>query len=344
MAFTNAQNKQIVKSYYDALHGATADTIAGIVAQYFTDDTVFDAQHPINHLEGQQAIVEQFYKPFLHAFPDVRKHSYIFMGGRSIRWDEGPQFANGDWVCATGYYEATFTHDYLDIPANGGMVLLRFCEYNLMQNGKIAVTRTIIDLLDLMRQVGISFFKARGLESHIPGPYSFDGVMLGDMDAAQGQASIAFIEQMCFGGLNAYAEEGHEGMGLAQYFHREFSWYGPAGIGICKGLAGFEERHQNPWLEAFPDRHHENFFVSLGEGAYGSIGGWPSTYQTHTGDNFLGIPATGKKLEMRCIDWWRIEDGLIVENWVNVDMIHLVLQMGIDIFAQLRAGNYFFRR
>ncbi len=340
----NSENKKIVKEYYDSIYGATADTIGDIVSKYFPEDAIFDAQHPINHLDGRDAIVQTFYKPLLHSFPDIAKHSYIFMGGRSVRWDEGEQFAHGDWVCASGYYEATFENDYLGIPANGGIVLIRFCEYNLVKDGKIAITRTILDLLDLMRQVGISFFKARGLESFIPGPRTFDGIMMNDVDPEMGENSIKLIEEMCFGGLNSFEDGGKEAMGLGRYFHKDFSWYGPCGIGICKGLKGFEERHQMPWLDAFPDRHHENFFVSLGEGSYGSIGGWPSTYQTHTGGGFLGIPATGKKLEMRCIDWWRIEDGLIVENWVHIDMPHLVLQMGLDIFKHLREGNFFFKR
>ncbi len=341
---TNLQNKAIVNEYYQAIKGATPATIGDLVEQYFSEDTVFDASHPINHLEGRKQVVEQFYQPLLHSFPDIAKRSYIFMGGRSIRWDEHPRFAEGDWVCASGYYEATFANDYLGIPASGGMVLLRFCEYNLMKDGKIAFTRTIIDLLDLMRQVGISFFKARGLESHVPGPYSFDGVMMGEMNPDLGAAAIKLIEDMCFVGLNAFEDEGVAGMGLEHYFAEDFSWYGPGGIGLCKGLKGFQENHQFPWLEAFPDRRHANFFASLGEGNYASIGGWPSTYQTHSGNGFLGIPATGQALQMRCIDWWRVENGKIVENWVHVDMPHLVLQMGIDVFKNLQNGNYFFRR
>lgn len=344
MSRQNMENKKLVRAYYDAVQGATPETIGTIVSTYFSEDTVFDCSHPINRLEGREAVVEEFWKPFLRSFPDAVKRPYIFMGGKSIRWDEDERLKDGDWVCASGYYEATFARDYCDIPASGGIVFIRFCEYSLVKEGKIVLTRTIIDLLDLMRQVGISFFKARGLETFIPGPYTFDGIMMGEYDEATGAASIQLIEDMCYKGLHSYAEKGLGGMGLERYFKEDFTWYGPCGIGVCKGIAGFQKYHQAPWLEAFPDRRNANWFASVGENNYASVGGWPSMYQTHTGNGWLGIPATGAKMDVRCIDWWRVEDGKIAENWVHLDMPHMFLQMGIDVFKYLREGTYFFRR
>jgi hypothetical protein len=39
---------------------------------------------------------------------------------------------------------------------------------------------------------------------------------------------------------------------------------------------------------------------------------------------------------MRDFDWYRVEDGLIVENWVPMDVIDILLQMGVDVFEVLR--------
>ncbi len=39
---------------------------------------------------------------------------------------------------------------------------------------------------------------------------------------------------------------------------------------------------------------------------------------THTGE-FLGVPATGKQLQVRGIEIWRLADGKIVERWGVVD-------------------------
>jgi hypothetical protein len=39
---------------------------------------------------------------------------------------------------------------------------------------------------------------------------------------------------------------------------------------------------------------------------------------------------------MRVADWWRCENGLLTENWVLIDLPHLLFQMGVDVFAQLK--------
>src|SRR6478609_12120416 len=48
---------------------------------------------------------------------------------------------------------------------------------------------------------------------------------------------------------------------------------------------------------------------------------------THTGD-FMGIPASGKPVEMRTIDIWRIEDGMFVEHWDELNLMEMFQQMG----------------
>ena len=54
-----------------------------------------------------------------------------------------------------------------------------------------------------------------------------------------------------------------------------------------------------------------------------------------TDNTFLGQPATGERLFMRVCDWWRREGDLLVENWVFVDIPHVLMQMGYDLFAQM---------
>ena len=50
----------------------------------------------------------------------------------------------------------------------------------------------------------------------------------------------------------------------------------------------------------------------------------------HSGE-FMGIPATGKRIEIRYMDFWKVVDGKIVDNWVSVDFPH-VSQLGKDAF------------
>jgi len=52
------------------------------------------------------------------------------------------------------------------------------------------------------------------------------------------------------------------------------------------------------------------------------------TYRgTHTGD-LLGIPASGKPVEMRSIDIWRVRDGMFVEHWDQLNLMQMFQQIG----------------
>jgi predicted ester cyclase len=48
---------------------------------------------------------------------------------------------------------------------------------------------------------------------------------------------------------------------------------------------------------------------------------------THTGE-FMGMPATGRVIRCSYSDIWRLEDGKGRENWVQMDMLGLMQQLG----------------
>jgi hypothetical protein len=39
------------------------------------------------------------------------------------------------------------------------------------------------------------------------------------------------------------------------------------------------------------------------------------------------------------MDFWRREGDRLDENWVMIDLIDLLLQMGLDVFARLKSRN-----
>jgi len=42
---------------------------------------------------------------------------------------------------------------------------------------------------------------------------------------------------------------------------------------------------------------------------------------------------------MRSLDFWRLESGLIRENWVLIDLLDIYKQLGINVFDRLREFN-----
>lgn len=48
---------------------------------------------------------------------------------------------------------------------------------------------------------------------------------------------------------------------------------------------------------------------------------------THTNE-LMGIPANGSPVEMRSIDIWRVEGGMFVEHWDELNMLEVFQQIG----------------
>jgi hypothetical protein len=48
------------------------------------------------------------------------------------------------------------------------------------------------------------------------------------------------------------SQGGPEVMEMPRFWHEKTNWYGPAGIGTGRGIAGFRNWHQIPFLNACP--------------------------------------------------------------------------------------------
>jgi predicted ester cyclase len=102
--------------------------------------------------------------------------------------------------------------------------------------------------------------------------------------------------------------------------HKDFVNYSfpdfPAGPEGFKGAV-------NMFLAGFPDLHISLDEV-LAEGATCATRGHFTG--THNGD-FLGVPATGKPVNVKFIDMWKAKDGLLHESWVVMDIAGLMQQI-----------------
>ena len=115
---------------------------------------------------------------------------------------------------------------------------------------------------------------------------------------------------------------------MAAHFHDDFRWIGNTGCGTKHGLDAFRNNWQLPLRAAFTDRTYNTVkFIAEGDwvSCFGHIEG------THSG-LFMGIAATGKRVIIPYMDFWKIEDGRIKDNWVSVDFAQVLAQLDRDIF------------
>lgn len=76
---------------------------------------------------------------------------------------------------------------------------------------------------------------------------------------------------------------------------------------------------------AFPDLH-VTFEAEFADGDYVIHRGY--TTGTHKGE-LMGIPPTGKQVKIKSLDIWHVVNGKAVENWVQLDMLGLMEQLGV---------------
>ena len=115
---------------------------------------------------------------------------------------------------------------------------------------------------------------------------------------------------------------------IGDFFTEGFRWMGNAGCGTKTGLKEFQDNWQRPFQAAFSDK------VCIDEARL-YMGEWAAAFgrqeAIHSG-TFMGIEPTGKSVEIRYMDFWKVVDGKIVDNWVMVDFPHVMAQLGVDAF------------
>ena len=115
---------------------------------------------------------------------------------------------------------------------------------------------------------------------------------------------------------------------IGEFFSENFRWMGNFGCGTKSGLKEFQDNWQKPFQEAFSNK------VCIDEARL-FMGEWAAAFgkqeAIHSGE-FIGIKPTGKKVEIRYMDFWKVSEGKIKDNWVMVDFPFVMKQLGVDIF------------
>ncbi len=307
--------------------GARAETVYHPQAQWF-------GSTPFDERRGPDAI-DAVWQSLRTALPDLERRTTILIAG-----DNQPDPRVGPprlprLVATMGVFVGTFRQPLCGIPPTHGAASLRFCEVHAYEGDRIAQSWVLLDLLDLMRQAGVwPIAPSLGTEGFWMAPATQDGLRLEETDPAGGLASLDRVLAM-HGALLSFDGKNLDSMKHGAFWTEGFHWYGAAGIGTTRGMEDFRAHHQIPFLKAFPDRAGAGHYVRIGDGPYVVTGGWPSVTGTHRGE-WLGIGPTGRAIEMRVMDFYRLEGSRIAENWVPIDILHIARQMGVDLLGRVR--------
>jgi predicted ester cyclase len=322
-----------LKAFFAPYQGAMANfDLAGaraVTAALFAPDAKLRMCHPFGDVDD---LVGACLAPLFAAMPDLERRDMIVMAGTT---PEGQ-----DWVGCMGQYMGTFLAPFLGIPPTGHLAHMRYHEYFQITDGKITEVQAIWDIPELMMQARAwPMAPQLGAFLATPAPMSGDGLAV----SGDGQKALDHVIAMLTDLCKFPSDPDPAVMRLDQYWHPRCNWYGPAGIGTSRGISGFRTWHQGPFLRGMPDRKLDAMGALksqwIAEGDYVCETGWPNMRLTVTGDGWMGIAPAGQEILLRSLDFWRLEDGLIRENWVLVDLLDAYRQLGVDVLARMGEFN-----
>ncbi|MEM9565270.1 MAG: ester cyclase [Actinomycetota bacterium] len=335
-----AEAKAVVTAHHQAIDAVLASPSRGGLVSALLTNTAPDYRwrgvDPFGELAGAEAVAAGFLGPLLDAFGPVQRRPDVFLAGSNEIDGHGSV-----WVCQMGHLLGLFDRPWLGIPPTGRMTFHRYAEFNRMVDGRIAETALFCDVLSIMQQAGCDPLPPQTGAAFVhPGPRTNDGLLFDDQDPADGKLTLELVNRMIddLSDLNRIAAD--TGVDdcpperLAETWHHDMIWYGPAGIGSSYTIDRYQAQHQMPFRRGLTGKTFNGHVARFAEGNYACFFGWPNLTNTPSG-GFLGLPATGTAADMRVVDVYRRHGDKLAENWVFIDLVHWLKMQGLDVLARL---------
>lgn len=327
--------KAVLQPLLSAGQNASAAGLSDALASMMSVNADVHMCHPFGDIKGPSAWFTACFEPLLLAIPDLERRELVVVAGTT---DAGQH-----WVGTCGNYMGKFVAPWMGIAPTGRLAHMRYHEFYRIEDGEVVEVQAIWDIPELMMQAQ-QWPMAPQLGDRLctPSPMTQDGLRIRDDFVGQGAQTQAHVLAMLNDMCKHPSEGGPEVMNLSTYWHPRFNWYGPAGIGVGRGVQGFRDWHQIPFLRAMPDRALDPSGLTshwVAQGNYVCETGWPNMRLTLSTGGWLGLAPTGQKIQLRSLDFWRMQEGLIRENWVLVDLLDVYHQVGLDVFERLSDFN-----
>ena len=324
--------KQVVLNFYNALEASKIDEIPKVLSNYCSEDILWRGFHPFNEIRGIEKLYSQFWQPFKKSFFNYQRRMDIFLAGyNTISGNEGV------WVVSMGHLMGLFDNPWIGIKETKKIAMLRYCEFNKIQNGKISEVAMFFDIPHLMLQAGIKAFPSEtGISLVQPGPLTHDGLMFNEQDPNEGNRTLEIIENMI---NDVKVWKSTTGISLIEELKKSWNdnmiWWGPTGIGSTYTINRYADQHASPFRQVFKERKFNGHLCRITEGNFGGFFGWPNLTLTPS-KIFMGITATPKSSEMRVIDMYRRDGNKLSENWVFIDLLYFWKILGVDILKVIK--------
>lgn len=327
------ENKTALKRYADSYRTNSNNIVNGAVAAFYDTNATINVVHPFNELAGPENYISTFLEPLQHSFNQLSRSEYIAIGG---------EFSDDQWVACTGYYSGQFEKPWLGITPTGTLAHLRFAEFHKMSQGKAVESYIFLDIPALMIAAGVWPIKGsvgthNGFRGYLPGPATQDGLIWRDSNTEDSASTLQLTETML---LNLATEN----ESWRAYWHENMTWYGPAVFGAFQGIEEFAqfqtpfEKTFSEWIGGIMPGSVTKHFLRMADGNYSCLGGWPSLNMVQV-KPFLGLPPSKQRVYMRVCDFWRRDANLLAENWVCVDALHFLLQLGYDVLENIQTPS-----
>lgn len=136
------KNIELICKMYEALnrHDAEAQD------EFWHEDMIWHGPPGFGDIHGRDNFKYKVLKPFWSAFPDYYVKDDI-------------QVANDDWASATGFLTGTHQGEFIGIPPTGKPVKMRYSDFWLVKDGKLAENWVMTDDLSVLRQIGVESLK-----------------------------------------------------------------------------------------------------------------------------------------------------------------------------------------
>lgn len=330
MHMASFQNeKAYIMEYFTAMEQASSTSLAQVQASFMADDYEFYGVYPFNKINNLQDVSHDVWQPIYRSFKNIQRRQDVFIAGEND--------VSGDtWVMSMGHFMGLFDADWLGIRATRKVVMLKYAEFNCVENGKITKTGLWLDIIGLMQQVGINPLPPQtGANLIHPGPRHHNGLVFDEQPTEEAVKTLQVLNTMIddLSQLNKTANDRAGEQVMKKNWHADMAWYGPAGIGSTYTIPRYQEQHMYPFREGLTDKVFNGHICRFAEGQFACFFGWPNLSNKSKG-GFLGMPSGDSQADMRIVDVYYREGDKLLENWVMMDIPYWLKQQGVDILER----------